>query len=288
MVALALGACGGPKVPQHAGYKNEKVKPWKKPKVLAFDDKLEAKAEGELSYADMRRARWFMVDLPANGELSLRLEITPPGDATNEDFDLGLEVLDPGSRVISKSDLEDDDAGELTKSKTLFDLAPGKYYVHLYLQGRMDTADFVLRASYKRTAAAEVKSDFPAQVDFVPALAMVPLNDDTPKSYKPPTTAVVKVIRKPGEKRPPKEVTPPPTTAISARIIGVQIVSGGTQITVGRGTANGAAAGMKGKISGLTSGSFTLASCNERACQAMVGVTPDQIKTAGGTVVLSP
>ena len=34
---------------------------------------------------------------------------------------------------------------------------------------------------------------------------------------------------------------------------------------------------MKGKVSGLSSGSFTIASCNERACTATVSATPDQM-----------
>src|SRR5690606_503981 len=103
-LALAVPACGGPKVPAHSGYKSEKAKPWNKPKVLRLDqEKLEAKASGELSYRDFRRARWFAIDLPANGELTLKLEITPPGDEINEEFDLAMEVLDPGFRVISKS-----------------------------------------------------------------------------------------------------------------------------------------------------------------------------------------
>ena len=33
-------------------------------------------------------------------------------------------------------------------------LAPGKYLIHIYLQGRMDTADFVLHAGFKTTASA--------------------------------------------------------------------------------------------------------------------------------------
>ena len=287
-LVLGLVACGGVKVPQHSGYKNDKVKPWKKAKLLTWDEKLEAKADGDLEYKDYRRARWYAIDLPQQGELTLRLEVTPPGEQTNEDFDLGLEVLDPGFRVISKSDLEDDDAGELTKTKTLLDLNPGRYYVHLYLQGRLDEAEYILRASYKRTAPAEVKSNFPSEVAFIPSLPMVPLNDDTPKGYKPPTTQVVKVVRKPGEKKPPKEEPKPVAAVISARVIGVAIVSGGTQITVGKGTATGAAVGMKGKINGLATGGFTLASCNERTCLAVVNATPDQIKGAGGTVTLSP
>jgi hypothetical protein len=286
-LVAVLCACGGVKVPKHSGYKSEKAKPWKKPKVLTWDEKLEAKTEGDLEYKDYRRARWFAVDLPAQGEVTLRLEITPPGDQTNEDFDLGLEVLDPGFRVVSKSDLEDDEAGELTKTKTLFDLNPGRYYIHLYLQGRLDSADYIIRLSYKRTAPAEVKSNFPAEVAFVPALAMVPLQDDTPKGWRPEAPPkVVKIIKGP---RQPKVVKEDPKPAsLQGRIIGVSIVSGGTQITVGKGTATGAAVGMKGKINGLATGSFTLSSCNERTCLAVVPVTPDQIKGAGGTVSLTP
>jgi hypothetical protein len=286
--ALVLCACGGVKVPQHSGYKSDKSKPWKKPKVLSWDEKLEAKADGDLDYKDYRRARWFAIDVPAQGEMGVRLEITPPGDQTNEDFDLGMEILDPGFRTISKSDLEDDEAGELTKTKTLLDLNPGRYYIHLYLQGRMDIADYTLRLTYKRNAAAEVKSNFPAEVAFVPNLPMVPLNDDTPKGYVAPKTQVVKITKKRGPK-PPTPEAKPPATIISARIIGVSIVGGGTQITVGKGTASGVAQGWKGKIDKLAAGgSFTLASCNERTCLATVAATPDQIKSAGGTVSLSP
>ncbi|CAN5686116.1 hypothetical protein BH11MYX3_BH11MYX3_34860 [soil metagenome] len=289
LALVVLGACGGPQIPQHSGYKTDKVKPWKKPKAIALDDKLEGKAEGELQYSDFRRAKWFSIDVPGNGELSLRLEITPPGDEANEDFDLAMEVLDPGYRVISKSDLEEEDAHELNKTRTLYDLAPGKYLIHLYLQGRKDSADFVLRAAFKRTAAAEVKSDFPAKVAFLGPLPLVPINDDTPKSYKPQTEAVVKIKR--GGPRPPPvvkvEKPGPAPTAKSARVIGLSVVSGGTLITVGIGTAQEVAVGWKGKIQGVAGG-FVLSDCGERTCKATVTATPDQIKAGGGNVTLSP
>lgn len=288
VLVITIAACGGPQIPTHSGYKSDKSKPWKKPKVLAFDEKSEAKTEGELSYPEMRRAKWFALDLPANGELALRLEITPPGDATNEDFDLAVEVLDPGFRVIAKSDLEESDTGELTKTKTLLDLAPGRYLIHLYLQGRMDTADFVLRAVFKRTAPAEVKSNFPAEVDFVPMLAMVPLTDDTPKNYKP-QVVVVKTTKQPKGPRPPKPPPDVPVTTVNARVMGLQVVGNSTEITIGRGTASVPPAldGMKAKVSGV-SGVVSISGCNERTCKATVKATPDQITKAGGSVVLSP
>ncbi|HSS02402.1 MAG TPA: hypothetical protein VLM79_35325 [Kofleriaceae bacterium] len=283
LLGAGLAACGGPQVPTHNGYKAKETKPWNKPKALKLDEKKEGKVEGDLSYPDMRRARWFEINLPSNGQLSLALEITPPGDAVNDEFDLGMEVFDPSLRVISKSELEDEDAHELAKKKTLVELAPGKYLIHLFLQGRMDSADFVLRAQFKPTQAAEVKTNFPSEVPFPPALAMVPLQDDTPRNYRPQTQAVVKVIKKPKEAPPP----PPPAAAVSARIIGVQVVAGGTLITVGRGKSSGASDGMKAKINGI-SGAFTIGNCNDRTCTATVAATPDQIKNSNGTVTLSP
>ncbi len=284
VLGCAVTACGGPQIPTHNGYKPKEATPWKKPKALKFDDKMEAKAEGDLSYPDMRRARWFELNLPSSGQLTLGLEITPPGDAVNDDFDLGMEVIDPSYRVISKSDLEDEDAHELNKKKTLVELAPGKYLVHLYLQGRMDTADFVLHAAFKATAAAEIKSNFPAEVEFVPVLPQVPLQDDTPRNYKP----VVVEHHGPKRQRPTPAATPAaPVATVSARIINVQIVAGGTQITLGRGTTTGASDGMKGSIHGVP-GAFQIGGCNERTCTATIKATPDQIKASDGTVTLSP
>jgi hypothetical protein len=44
---------------------------------------------------------------------------------------------------------------------------------------------------------------------------------------------------------------------------------------------------MHGTINGIAGGSFTIASCNERACTATVSATPDQVNHAG-SVVLTP
>src|SRR5262245_52016232 len=246
----ATAACGGPQVPAHNGYKSEKAKPWKKPKPISLDDKGEAKVEGDLSYPDMRRAKWYAVDLPSTGELSLKLEITPPGEAVNDDFDLAYEVLDPGFRVIGKSDLEDEDAHEVQKAKTLLDLAPGKYLIHLYLQGRMDTAEYVLRVTFKATKPNDIKSDFPARVEFPPPLPMVALNDDTPPKYKPQPPRPPRGPRPPSP--PPGEKKPEKKDAVSARIVGMSVISAGVQILIGRGTASGASDGMKASLKGIS------------------------------------
>jgi hypothetical protein len=287
LLLLFVAACGGAKIPTHNGYKGgSKAKPWTKAKTLKFDDKNEAKVEGELAYSEKRRAAWFIADLATAGQLDLKLEIVPPGEGTSDDFDLGFEVLDPGNRVIARSDKnEGDDSGEIQKSKSLKDLEPGKYFVHLYLQDRRDSADYVLRAAFKPMSSVG-KSDFPAQVSFPQALPMVPLQDDTPKSYRPPSPTVV-VVKKTPKKTAPKEDKPAPVATLNARIIGIQVMGSNTQITIGRGTSGGAVVGMKGKIVGVPTGSFSLAQCNERTCTATVAATPDQIK-GSGSVVLTP
>jgi hypothetical protein len=288
LLLLIVAACAGAQIPQHNGYKGgSKAKPWKKAKTLKFDDKMEAKAQGELSYADMKRAAWYVADLQQAGQLDIKLDITPPGEEVDDEFDLGFEVLDAGNRIIAKSNKEEgEDTGEVQKSKSLLDLEPGRYMIHLYLQDRRDSCDFVMRATFKPMSTVG-KSDFPSQVAFTPSLPMVPLQDDTPKGYKQPTTQTTVVVRKPGKgtPKPPKETPPPPVTTKGARIIGMQVVGGGTQITIGLGTAGGASVGMKGKINNVPSGSFTLAACNERTCTATVTATPDQIKTSGAVTL---
>jgi hypothetical protein len=283
-LAVIVMACGGPEIPAHNGYKPKEAKPWKKPKVIKLDDKLEAKVDGDVSYPDMRRAKWFQIELPQSGQLSLGLEVTPPGDAVNDDFDLAIEVLDPSYRVISKSDLEDEDAHELAKKKTLVDLAPGKYLVHVYLQGRMDSADFVLRAGFKPTKPAEARTNFPTDVLFVPTLAMVPISDDTPRSYKPPAPTGRRPPHVPTGPKPPPL---PPAEKLSAHIIAIQVVGNGTLITVDRGLETKATEQMKVSLSGIA-GTFQITKCGARTCTAVIaGASPDRIKAAG-VATLSP
>ena len=287
LLLLIVAACGGAQVPTHNGYKGKKPQPWKKAKALKFDDKGEAKAEGELSYPNYKRAAWFAADLSQGGQLDVKLEITPPGDSVNDEFDLGLEVLDKDFRVIARSDLsEGDDTGDLQKSKSLKDLEPGKYYIHLYLQHRLDTADYSLRATFQPMANVG-KSDFPAKVAFVPTLPMVPLQDDTPRDQLPKATQA-KGKTKTTTTTTVKKEDPKPAGELKASIVGVNVVSGGTKITISRGTSTpGVAVGTKGRVVGLSNGAFELGSCDDKSCTATVPVTPDQLKGAA-SVVLTP
>src|SRR5690242_13413276 len=87
-LGLLFGACG-PKVPQHAGYKTKS--PWKKSKPLTLDDKMSAKAKGELDYGEYKRAKWYYLDLTTDGTLDLAMQFTPTDDAG--DATVAMEVL---------------------------------------------------------------------------------------------------------------------------------------------------------------------------------------------------
>jgi hypothetical protein len=268
-VLLLVAGCGA-SIPDHSGYKSDKVKPWKKPKLVTLDAKLEAKIEGSVDYPDRRRARWYALDLPSSGELTLELEISPATES--EDFDLSMEVIDARSRVLAKADLEEEDAHELVKTRTLYELPAGRYLIHLYLQRRIDAADFDLKLSF-RQVALQSSSDFAARVSFPPRLAVVPLRDDGPG--------------RPERKPRPRSDEPKPDAdqLITAKIINVVVSAGGTQITIGRGTDAGLAEGMAGRVQGIKQGSFVLSSCGTRSCKATVKATSDEVSRAGKVVV---
>ena len=289
VIVLAIAACGGPQVPMHNGYKSPKAQPWLKAKDFKLTDNngsQEAKAEGDLSYRAQKRAAWFNINLAKQSVVDIMVEDTPPGDAVNDNFDLGIELLDPGNRKVVRKDLEEGDETNADKKTIKKELEPGHYFLHLYLQSRMDTCDYSVHIKITPTAPALAKSDFPAQVLMLNPLAQIPINDDAPRNYKPPTPTVV-VTHKPVVKGTPKPPPQPAVTTISARIIKTAVVGNGTQITVGRGTETGASNGMKGKINGINNASFQLDNCSSRSCTAVVqGVTPDQIGHAGGAVTL--
>lgn len=281
MSSILVAACGGRDVPLHNGYKSAKAKPWKKPKNLALNEKFEAKIDGELNYATYKRARWYAVQLPSAGELALNLEITPPADA--EDFDLAMEVFDPGNRVIAKADLEEEDAKETTKKRLVEITAPGRYLLQIYVQGRMDTAEYELQLAFT-PKPGELKTDFPASVAFIDDLPQVPLTDDTPADRKP------KVIAHTGRRvpSPPKKdpvvVAAPASTSFSGMVLKVIVVGDGTEITFSR--AEGVNPGMKGRVVGVQNSGFAVGNCSDRSCKGVVRATPDQI--GAGKVSITP
>ncbi|HVV87601.1 MAG TPA: hypothetical protein VHE35_31385 [Kofleriaceae bacterium] len=287
--AVASGACGGVKIPQHSGYKGTHPEPWKKPKELKLtekDGKYTGKAEDSLDYGAYKRARWYKITLPGPGKLDLDLEITPGGDA--EDTDVGFEVLSPNYDVISPTDKDADDTNEQKKTRSLADLPEGDYLVHLYLNGRLDSADVELKATFTRGEAVW-KSDFPNQVAFVGELAAIPPFDDTPVKAPPPP----KPHHGGGSPRPPKPepeapVDPSAPKPVAASITNVEPAGSGARITIGAGTNAGVADGWKGSINGVKGSGFVVSGCGAVTCQATVKVSADEASASGKVVLKAP
>jgi hypothetical protein len=313
-VALSLAACG-PSVPQHAGYKSKS--PWKKAKPISLAEGNQGKAKGELDYADYKRARWYTVELPSDGTLDVAMQYQPLDDAGSST--VALEVYDAGFSLLSEDEDapvaaaardgdgdEDDDAdggddedegedadddegsGETQKQRSLPGLAAGRYYVHLFVTGRMDSAEFEVQATFTPVALPR-ETDFPRQVAWLPALPIVPLEDDGPPPEKV-TSKPSKGGSKGGGKKP---ATPPPaddapasTGAVQAIVISVAAGSSGAVITINAGTNAGLAAGRKGTLAGVKNGAFTLSSCGERTCKASVSATVDEVNKSGMQVTV--
>lgn len=288
-VAMLAASCGGVQVPQHSGYKGTHPEPWKKPKDIKLvekDGKYSGKVEDNLDYGTFKRARWYRVTTPGPGKLDLDLEITPGNDA--EDMDVAFEVLSPSYEILARSDAESDDAKEQKKSKSLPDLPEGPYLVHLYLQGRLDSADIELKATFTRGELAW-KSDFPNQVAFVGELAAIPPFDDTPVKAAPPKRPSGGGPRtpKPPKPDPVAPVDPSAPKPVAAHITNVEPAGSGAHITIGAGTNAGVADGWSGSINGVKGSGFKVSGCGPVTCSATVKVSADEA-AGSGKVVLRP
>lgn len=278
-LSAVLAACGGPDVPTHNGYKSPKATPWRKPTVLVLDDQGEAEVDDSVSYPKRLRARWFAVDLATGGQLEIQLQTEPQGD---RDVDLAFEVLNEGYEVLVRADRDEEDAGEEQKTRALKDLRPGRYYVHVYAQRRLDEADFTLALAFKPGAVAAGPSNFPASVAFVGALPDVPAVDDAP------APAVVRKCKgsKCGKKPPPPSEPEPTVKAVRARVSGIVSSSaGGTQIRVDRGAAQGVAVGWKGSVESrdgkpITGGAFEVSRVTAAESFGTVKASADAVTQA--------
>jgi hypothetical protein len=281
LMGLGLSACG-PSIPGHNGYKSAKASPWRNPKVIKLDDNREGKADGELDYPSQKRAKWYAVDLPTAGDLQVTVEANPSNDSG--DFDLGMELLGPGNRVMAKADLEDEDARELTRTRSAAGLDAGRVLLHLYLQGRLDNSDFEVKVKFT-SKVTEVASTFPAQVPYLPSLALVPVIDDSPEGSgkKPPGKRPVGVVKRPSTPKEPEE----PKTKVTAKVLRATMSDKSTSLVLSAGSDDGVEEGWRGVVSGVKGISFTVRNVTQRTCKAILeGVTAEQV--TGHSVTLSP
>jgi hypothetical protein len=284
LLVATLVACGGPDIPVHNGYP-AKAKPWRKAAILELDEQNQAEADATVSYPKRERAKWFAVDLPASGELDVDLTVTPIG-TSQKGMDLAVEVLDEGFRVLTRADDEEDDAGDDEKHRTLYELAPGRLYLHVYTQARLDEADFTLAITFRPVASVS-KTDFPAKVAYVGQLPLVPSKDDAPA----PAVVHHKCRGAGCGKKPPKPEAPV-QKSLKARISAITTGGGGTQIKINRGESDGIAVGWKGQVvtkdgTKVPGGGFSVSKVSSSESFATVKASSDAV-TAAKYVRLRP
>lgn len=290
LATLAAG-CGGADVPMHNGYKSPKARPWRDPTVLELDNALEAEVDDAVSYPKRERARWYAVDLPSVGALQVTLTTQLLND--DREIDLAFEVLDEGYHILTQADRRDDDAGEEQRERTLKDLRPGRYYIHVYCQRRTDAADFTLELAYHVDARAN-PSNFPASVAFVGALPDIPLKDDAPVEVATPHRCRGKHCHRHvahHEEHHEDDHQPPPKS-IRARIAGIVAGPHGTEIRIDRGANQGVAVGWKGEVvqrdgSAVPGGHFSISRVSPVESFATVRAGP-AVVTAAKYVRLRP
>src|SRR5690606_2189740 len=135
--------------------------PWQNPTVLLLDEDGEAEVDDAVSYPSRERAKWYAVDLESGGELEVKLSV--PALVDDRVIDLAFEVVGEDYQVLAKADEEEDDAGDERKTRLIGGLGPGRHYIHVFAQRRLDEAEFNLQLAFQGTAS-EVESDFPAKV----------------------------------------------------------------------------------------------------------------------------
>jgi hypothetical protein len=290
-LSLLVAACGGA-APTHTGYPEGEAAPWDKAAKLRLSDNGEASADGTLSFPDRQRAKWYLVELPTSGTVTARMTLENRAPGT----DVALEILDAGFNVNVPGE-SDDDVGQPKKTREYKDARPGKTYVHIYLLGRNDRAEYSVRVHFDPKPQAPGrpdepavptadKSSFPWTVPNLPALAQINASDDTPLHGKTR-------VATPTPPTPPKPEEPPPDTgpSVKATITEFSDTGSGIKIVINKGANANIEQGWDGYVvSGgkpLAKSNFKIRAVRDTESEAVVRVTLDDIQK-NHTVVLKP
>lgn len=337
IAASIVGVCAAScakKAPTHNGYavgtsNQGPSRPWARAATVKLDSRGKLSAELALSYPERARAKWLSVDVPASGELTLTLDVFP---TSSSHVPVGLELYDGALKRVLGSDeamaastpaeakaKEPDedgfveateesevttalDADDTAPQHTFERLAPGRYFIHLFVGRRLDAATVEMSGTFTAGAGPSVAAAnttlVVADVALTPALPLVPVTDDTPglRTRDKSRDHDVRKSDKKDARKPDKPVAPDPAPATepapsgpptTARIINVSVVSGGTEITINRGVDHGLQNGVAGAVVGIKQGAFTLARCAPRTCKATVKATAAELAGAS-KVTLTP
>ena len=280
LVILFLIGCG-PKTIDHSGYPDGDTKPWAKPKSLKLDERYEAKVDGIASYPKKERARWYVVDLPADGKMTATITIEPRAPGA----DLGMEILDAGFNVASK---DGDDELQPKKERVADKLTGGKAYIHVYTLKRPDEADYTLRLRFA-----------PSLNTTTPVTPTVAVADDIPNHPDLAQVSSADAKRRPGGgTHTPTPPPPPPhvvAKGVSAKIYEFGIKDGKVHIKIDKGQVDGVEAGWRGYVLSTKSGDkilgsdFTVQKVKESDCEASVlGITMDVAQQNRGVRLIKP
>ncbi len=280
LVLLPIVAACGPAAIEHSGYPEGESQPWNKNKKVQLDERYEAKVDGTVSYPKRERARWYAIELPADGKMTATVSIDPrvPG------ADVGVEILDAGFNLVSK---DVDDELQPKKERVADNVTGGKAYIHIYTLKRPDEADYTLRVKFAPSlTAAPVKAEVGPTDDIanLPDLALVPPVDPKRRTGPP----------RPHTPELPKPERPKPVTGVSATIVEFGSKEGKVRIIINKGSEQGVDAGWKGFIvSAKTKGKienseFTVSKVKATESEALVGVTMDIVQQNRGVTLLKP
>jgi hypothetical protein len=278
-LSLALTACGG--APAHTGYADGEAEPWEKATKLRLRETGDATIEGGVNFAKRERAKWYVLELPAPGNMQAKLKMDPKSTGA----DVGFEILDEGFNVVAQP-LDDNDIGQDDKLRNVQNVRKGKYYFHVFALQRTDVTDYKLRVRYDPLvpvatvqvtpeAPVDPRSVFPWTVPNLPALAQVPAADDSPRGRK--------VTEEPDEVKPVEPDDPWKNAPITGTISEFQRTSQGVRIVINRGSGGGVEEGMVGTVvdkSGraLPKGTFKVRNVKSDECEGVVGLTEDQVQ----------
>lgn len=293
-LSLFLVACGGaPAV--HNGYPAGENEPWTSAKKLKLNDNLESSAEGSVSFPQRERARWYVLELPAPGAITARLNMDPRTTGA----DVGFEVLDSGFNVNAQAQ-NDDDIGQEKKVREVKEARAGKTYFHVFALGRTDQADYKLRIKYDPKQTLTPRQAPPpsdggeprSAIPNLPPLAQVPAADDTPRS------GGKRVVRETDDRPPPTPLPVEPDDPAKdapVRATITEFSKSGTlvKITLNKGSDSGIEEGWTGYIMdtatkrSLPKGAFKIKSVRSDESEGTAGCTLDDVQR-NRTVYLKP
>lgn len=260
-------------------------------KTIELEDG-EARVRDIVTYPGGDRVDWKVVTLPEGqkGQLKIRLRMRParPG------MDVAFNVYDEWFGRIARA--KPGDGSKRTKGVKIDD-ARGTYYIQVYAPRRKDAAEYRLALRFRERKApdAGADADLLAQLDDPPSLPAVPEPAPEPEPEPDPGAGPGGPGAGPAPGVGGPEPEPEPVvSSIKARVIRVQVASGGGVIvTLNRGKNDGVARGWKGTVlqrsseSPLDGGEFKIIKVTTRASVARIKLTLDQIK-ANNKVLLTP